>query len=756
VGVAGNLTISAGTFALGSYTVNRTAAGGTLTVSSGATLSIGGTNTVPSNYSTHSIGATSTINYSGTDQTVAVLNSSQNYGNLRTSGSGTKTLAGTVGVARNLTISAGTFVLGSYTVNRTAAGGTLTVSDGAGLTIGGTNTLPSNYSTHSIGATSTINYSGTDQTVAVLNGSQNYGHLTISGSGTKALAGTEGVAGDLTVSAGTFDLGSYTANRTAAGGTLTVSDGAGLTIGGTNTLPSNYSTHSIGTTSTINYAGSNKTVATLNSSQNYGHLTISGSGTKTLAGTVVVAGDLTVSAGTFDLGSYTVNRTAAGGTLTVSDGAGLTIGGTNTLPSNYSTHSIGTTSTINYAGSNKTVATLNSSQNYGHLTISGSGTKTLGGDMIVRGILTITGASLADGGYTLSANGNISNSTSHTGMGKISLTGGAGAHSLSGGGSYTNLELNDSNSATCLSNITVNGTLTLTSGKITTNVSTLLISSTGTVSRTSGHVVGNLQKYIATGVTSKTFEIGDASDYTPVDVSFTSVSTGGNLTAATMVGDHPTIGTSPICPSKSVNRYWTLTNSGIVFTSCSATFSFVSGDVDGGANASFFIVGKHTASAWSSPTVGTRTSTSTQATGLTNFGDFQVGEPAILSVTVNNSTFAFGTNPLNTWMTPQSSIITNDGNVVENFIGRISQFTDGINTWGINFTNNGDNIIRAQWSTISDAGPWTDISAYDTDFTIATNVAVNGTVTLYFRIQTPTNTLSYSQYSSSLTVIAHQ
>jgi hypothetical protein len=341
-------------------------------------------------------------------------------------------------------------------------------------------------------------------------------------------------------------------------------------------------------------------------------------------------------------------------------------------------------------------------------------------------------------------------------MGKISLTGGAGAHSLSGGGSYTNLELNDDNGATFLSNVTVNGTLTLTSGKITTNANTLSISSTGSVSRTSGHVVGNLQKYVATGATSKTFEIGDANNYTPIDVSFTSVSTGGNLTATTTTGDHPNIGTSPINPSKSVNRYWTLTNSGIVFTNCSATFSFVSGDVDSGANTDFFIVGKYTASEWSSPTVGTRTSTSTQATGLTNFGDFQVGEPAILSVTVSNSTFAFGTNPLNTWMTPQSSIITNDGNVVENFIGRISQFTDGVNNWGISSSANGDNIIRAQWTITSQTGPWTDIAAYDTDFTIATNVAVNVTVTLYFRIQTPTNTLSYNQYSSSLTVIAHQ
>jgi hypothetical protein len=128
----------------------------------------------------------------------------------------------------------------------------------------------------------------------------------------------------------------------------------------------------------------------------------------------------------------------------------------------------------------------------------------------------------------------------------------------------------------------------------------------------------------------------------------------------------------------------------------------------------------------------------------------------VISVWVSDSTFTFGTNPLDTWMTPQTSVITNDGTVAENFAGRITQFTDGANTWGISPSANGNNIIRAQWSTTSQTGPWTDISAYDTDFTIATNVAVNGTINFWFRIQTPTSTSSYNQYSSTLTVTAQK
>jgi hypothetical protein len=60
--------------------------------------------------------------------------------------------------------------------------------------------------------------------------------------------------------------------------------------------------------------------------------------------------------------------------------------------------------------------------------------------------------------------------------------------------------------------------------------------------------------------------------------------------------------------------------------------------------------------------------------------------------------------------------------------------------------------VRAQWSTTSASGPWTDISAYNANFTVSSGLATAGTVTLYFRIQTPTSTASFSQYSSTLTV----
>ncbi len=125
-----------------------------------------------------------------------------------------------------------------------------------------------------------------------------------------------------------------------------------------------------------------------------------------------------------------------------------------------------------------------------------------------------------------------------------------------------------------------------------------------------------------------------------------------------------------------------------------------------------------------------------------------------LSVSVDDSTYTFGVNLPNTWLTPQTSVITNNGDAAENFIGQISQLTDGTNNWAISLSANGADSIRAQWSTTSDTSSWTDISAYASDFTVATNVAASDSVSFWFRIQTPTSTSSYSEYSSTLTVTA--
>ena len=97
------------------------------------------------------------------------------------------------------------------------------------------------------------------------------------------------------------------------------------------------------------------------------------------------------------------------------------------------------------------------------------------------------------------------------------------------------------------------------------------------------------------------------------------------MSASTTAGDHPNIGTSSIDATKSVNRYWKLTNTGITFTSYNATFHFVAGDVDPGSGPGLFIAERWNGASLSGLTEGALHSTSTQVTGVTTFSDFAVG-----------------------------------------------------------------------------------------------------------------------------------
>ncbi len=122
-------------------------------------------------------------------------------------------------------------------------------------------------------------------------------------------------------------------------------------------------------------------------------------------------------------------------------------------------------STINFNGGAQTVPGFT----YYNLTTSGSGVKTLGGDALVAGTLSLTAGSFADGGYTLTANGNVTNNVAHSGAGRLYLNGAVSTHLLGGTGSYGNVEINDEYGASLASNLRIAGTLTLTAIQIPPN-----------------------------------------------------------------------------------------------------------------------------------------------------------------------------------------------------------------------------------------------------------------------------------------------
>ncbi|MEO9145252.1 MAG: YDG domain-containing protein [Ginsengibacter sp.] len=281
------------------------------------------------------------------------------------------------------------------------------------------------------------------------------------------------------------------------------------------------------------------------------------------------------------------------------------------------------------------------------------------GSVLFQPVLTATSncrniiinGTLGGANQNLNVSGNwMNNGTFTAGTGTITFNGTL-AQSLSGvGNTFYNFTTSNSSATgiTLNNNVTVNKTLTFSSsgtGIITTGSNTLTIASGGSVSGAdvNEYVYGNLQKII-NGNNTQTFEIGDASVYAPVSIKFTgNSSTTSAITASTTSGDHPQIGTSFIDPTKNVNRYWTLTNTGTFGGSYAATFTYVTGDYTG-ANYNNFTIENYTAGAWKLLLTGTKTSTSTQATGITTFGDFQVGEEVAPTACDANGNSSIGTN----------------------------------------------------------------------------------------------------------------
>jgi len=239
------------------------------------------------------------------------------------------------------------------------------------------------------------------------------------------------------------------------------------------------------------------------------------------------------------------------------------------------------------------------------------------------------------------------------GTGTVVLNG-SSAQSVATNADFFNLTLNNAAGFTLSSDVTVANTLILSSGVVQTGTRTVILPATATVSRTGGHVFGNLRKHLATGPASAIFEVGGADTYAPVTVAFGNVTTSGNLTVTGMAGDHPSIGSSAINPALSVNRYWTLANDGVAFDQYSASFSFAAGDLDTSTNTSTFIVQRYASAAWNATTAGNRTATSTQATGLTSLGDFAVGN-SLVNFTITAAAAAGGS------ITPSGAVTVDYG-----------------------------------------------------------------------------------------------
>jgi hypothetical protein len=259
---------------------------------------------------------------------------------------------------------------------------------------------------------------------------------------------------------------------------------------------------------------------------------------------------------------------------------------------------------------------------------------TVGGNVVIGGntsgtsVLTLSSA--IGGDIYLSGNWDTKTNGSYASNTRAVFFQGTGTATVTtiGAATFDYLFINKTSGGTVslANDMTVNNNLTLNAQLVTNAFKVIIPTGNNVTANPSGWVRGNLQKNIPTGTNSRTFEVGNSTVYTPVTTAYSGVTGAGNLVVFTTDNDHPQISSSPLVASKSVNRFYSIANSGVAGGSYDATFTFVAGDLDSGVSTSALGIANYVNPTWTNLTIGARTSTTTQATGVTVYGDFQLGE----------------------------------------------------------------------------------------------------------------------------------
>jgi len=542
----GDLHLLSGTLDLAAYTMDHVLlpAGGTLSLAANTTLRIGGA-TLPSNYTTHSIDAASTVDYDGTNQAVAGFNSSQSYGNLILSGSGTKTLAASI-IPIN-----GYFINNGTTVSST--GNTLTFSGSSAQYIGGTTITTFNDLVFN-------NASGVTMNIG------------------------ESVDGDFTISSGaSVTLGNYSHNLggsfannggtlNATGSTLTYNGATAQTVGGT-------------TTSTFNnLAFSNSSGVTMTIGE-------------TVSGTFTIGSGASVSLGSFshNLGGNFANNggtlNATGSTLVFNGGSAQTIGGSTTSTFNNLTFS-------NTSGVSMTIGE----------TVNGTFTVSSGASFNTGSLSHTFKGDFANNGSTLNTTGStlIFNGTSAQSIGGTTST------------AFNNLTLDNTSGVTLSFNQTVNGVLTLTNGLLNTGSNTLTVGCSGSIANASAsrYVNGKLALVFCSSG-SRVFPIGKGGNYRPLTLNYTALTGSSTVTSEQIESALP--GTIPSDIALFGSRYWQLSQTG------SSSYSFcLTLDGTGWSPTSYLKMLKGNGS--TNAHYAVTTPNYTNSTDFTSFGNFGLGQ----------------------------------------------------------------------------------------------------------------------------------
>ena len=200
----------------------------------------------------------------------------------------------------------------------------------------------------------------------------------------------------------------------------------------------------------------------------------------------------------------------------------------------------------------------------------------------------------------------------------------------SGASVLSNLTFQNTAAVTLNSSPQVNGLLSLSGANVITGGNTLVMNLAATRARTSGQIIGNERRTFSGG--SFLFDVGTANGYSPVMLS--NVSGSGDFTVSSTQGPATATG----LPANRLQRYWTLTNSGL--SQADLTFNYLAADIPGGIESNYRtyrIVGGSATLVPSSTNTVART---TFAPGVTTFSDWTTAEAPAGTLSFKNAPYS--------------------------------------------------------------------------------------------------------------------
>ncbi len=664
VEISGDFTLKNGIFDLDTCTFKRNTLGGTFALENNSSLWIGGNKSFPTGFSTINLSPTSTVRFYGTDQTVLNLN----YGNLSLSGSGTKTFAGgKTGIAGNFNVEG--IIVPPLTTNSYKGGNSGLLSSSSTLGNISVNTLTNN---------SKIDYNGSsDQVVLAID----YYDLTLSNAGTKYFgAGTVGIGGDLDIE----DLA--VANAIIYNDTIKY----------------------FGTDQNVRYGFVNKNLVIENESSVTAltniHVTnsllIQPAASLNMNNYILTVDGILLNNGNYistnPAGTMSFYSRVSGGfnALDSWSNGGYTGDATTRLPGviNNDVLLIGDNKTINMTSNISNLGTLRiestGALNPSNFVVSGPGEF----DLRAGGTLIISSAHGLN-----SFSGNIqteiqmySDSANYEFNGNVpQITG------LSFPYSVGSLAINNPTGVALSNNVKALGELNLGQGSLiladknlTLGGSSQIIGSPSESKMIVASGSGQLRKEFW-GAGSFTFPVGDntgIAEYSPVTLNFTSGNFSSAYVGVSVVNEKHPQNSSTI---NYINRYWTISSSGISDFSCDVSLIYTDDDIHMGGVESNIFGGKYNGNFWTllnpvNPILNLITA------AVTSFSDFTGGESSALPVELTSF----------------------EASVKDNTVKLLWETTTEVNNYGFEVERSNDNIIFSKIGFVSGHGNTNSIKKY--------------------------------------------